>query len=111
MKPLPKLSPEPDRRSAETRYLDLLTSVMSQKMGADWKTEATDIARLLKQDGLLDVTPPLNQKEEFLADAISENPAMLDNSNLRNLMAARYRPEHAQTATEIATLLLLSVSD
>lgn len=111
MKPLPKLSPDPDRRGPEQRYLDLLVSAMSQKMARDWKPEAREINRLLMSAGLLDHSLTLKDKEEFLADAISENPAMLDNSNLRNLMEARYRPEHAMTATEIASLLLLPVSE
>lgn len=110
MQPLnPK--PLPDRRGPEQRYLDLLVSAMSQKMAKDWKPEAREINRLLMQDGLLVHSLPLENKEQFLMEAVSENPAMLDNSNLRNLMEARYRPEHAMTATEIASLLLLPASE
>lgn len=111
MKPPLNLTPEPDKRPVEQRYLDLLASVMAQKMRPEWKPEAGEIARLLMSEGLLASTPKLEDKHQFLMEAISENPLVWENSNLENLMAAKYRPEHATSATEIASLLLLPVSE
>lgn len=111
MKPLPKLTPEPDKRPVEQRYLDLLASVMASKMGPDWHHEANEIMHLLVSEGLAVATSTFSDKHQFLMSVISENPLIWENSNLQNLMAAKYRPEHAQSATEIASLLLPPASE
>lgn len=110
MKPLPKLNPDPDKRPLEQRYLDRLVSVMARKMAPDWKPEARQIARLLMSEGLLPATPSLEDRHQFLMSAISENPLVWENSNLQNLIEARYQPDSATSATEIASLLLLPAS-
>ena len=110
MKPPLKYQLEPDRRTTEERYLDLLTSVMSQKMGKDWKAEAREINRLLVDEGLLPYSLPIEDKDQFLEEAIAENWMIQENSNLPNLIAARWRPENALTAREIVNHLLLSES-
>lgn len=110
MKPPSSLNLQPARMSAEERYLNLLTSVMSQKMGSDWKAEAAEINRRMVAEGLLPHSLPLTDKEEFLSGAISDNWMVLENSNLPNLMAAKWRPENALSAVEIVSHLFLAES-
>jgi hypothetical protein len=103
---LPKLKPQPARLTAEERYLNLLTSTMLGKFRSLWKLEAAEISRLLQESGLLPSPPRLTTPEQFLQDALTDNDLILENSNLPALMEARYRPEHATTAFEIASQLI-----
>ena len=111
MKPPSSLNLQPARMSAKARYLNLLTSAMSQKMGSDWKAEANEINRRMVREGLLPYSLPLTEKEQFLMEAFSENWMVLDNSNLDNLMAAKWRPENALSAVEIVSHLFLAEID
>ena len=102
----PQLSRLPKTKHPLQRYLDQYAHQMERKMSPQWKPEADQISRLLTDSGLLRSSPQADSPSQFLADAVSENPAMWDNSQARSLMKQAYNPEQAQSALELATLLI-----
>ncbi len=103
---LPKLNPQPARLTSEERYLNRLTMAMQDKLRPNWQAQAATISNLLMENGLLQSHPLLTTPAQFLQDVLMDNALILENSNLQSLMEARYQPERATTAFEIASLLV-----